>query len=42
VLPLIADYLRRIHLGQSHAHGPTPVELGISFSRPDRPSDPEA
>jgi pimeloyl-ACP methyl ester carboxylesterase len=44
VLPLIADYLRRIHLGQSHGHdaGPTPVELGISFSRPDRPSDPEA
>lgn len=42
VLPLIADYLRRVHLGQSHAHGPTPVELGISFSRPDRPSDPEA
>jgi len=42
VLPLIADYLRRVHLDQSHAHGPTPVELGISFSRPDRPSDPEA
>jgi len=42
VLPLIADYLRRIHLGQSHAHQPAPVELGISFSRPDRPSDPEA
>lgn len=44
VLPLIADYLRRIHLGQSHGHdvGPTPVELGVSFSRPDRPADPEA
>jgi hypothetical protein len=44
VLPLIADYLRRVHLGQSHGHeaGPTPVELGISFTRPDRPSDPEA
>lgn len=44
VLPLIADYLRRVHLGQSHGHdaGPTPVELGISFDRPDRPSDPEA
>ncbi len=42
VLPLIADYLRRVHLGRSHDHGPTPVELGISFSRPDRPSDPEA
>jgi 2-hydroxymuconate-semialdehyde hydrolase len=44
VLPMIADYLRRVHLGQSHGHdaGPTPVELGISFTRPDRPSDPEA
>jgi pimeloyl-ACP methyl ester carboxylesterase len=44
VLPLIADYLRRVHLGQSHGHdaGPTAVELGISFTRPDRPSDPEA
>jgi 2-hydroxymuconate-semialdehyde hydrolase len=42
VLPLMADYLRRVHLGQSHAHEPTPVELGISFSRPDQPSDPEA
>jgi pimeloyl-ACP methyl ester carboxylesterase len=44
VLPLVADYLRRVHLGESHGHdaGPTPVELGISFTRPDRPSDPEA
>jgi pimeloyl-ACP methyl ester carboxylesterase len=44
VLPMIADYLRRVHLGQSHVHdaGPTPVELGISYTRPDRPSDPEA
>jgi pimeloyl-ACP methyl ester carboxylesterase len=44
VLPMIADYLRRVHLGRSHGHdaGPTPVELGISLTRPDRPSDPEA
>ena len=44
VLPLIADYLRRVHLGESHGHhaGPAPVELGISFTRPDRPADPEA
>ncbi len=43
VLPLIADYLRRMHLGQSHGHdaGPTPVELGISFQRPAGPADPE-
>ena len=35
VVPLIADYLRVHHLGQSHAHrGPTPVELGVSFARP--------
>lgn len=42
-LPLIADYLRRQHLGELHGHhaGPTPVELGISFDRPP-PSDPEA
>ncbi len=44
VLPLIADYLRRRHLGEPHGHhaGPTPVELGISFDRPDAPSDPDA
>lgn len=43
VLPLIADYLRRHHLGESHGHaGPTPVELGVSFRRPDAPADPEA
>jgi pimeloyl-ACP methyl ester carboxylesterase len=43
VLPLIAEYLRVHHLGESHAHpeGPTPVELGISFQRPDKPADPE-
>jgi 2-hydroxymuconate-semialdehyde hydrolase len=42
VLPLIADYLRRHHLGESHHHaGPTPVELGVSFRRPDAPADPE-
>jgi 2-hydroxymuconate-semialdehyde hydrolase len=43
VLPLIADYLRRHHLRASHHHeGPTPVELGVSFRRPDAPADPEA
>jgi 2-hydroxymuconate-semialdehyde hydrolase len=43
VLPLVVDFLRRHHLGESHHHpGPTPVELGISFRRPDGPADPEA
>lgn len=44
VLPLIADYLRRVHLGEGHGHhaAATPVELGVSFTRPDRPEDPEA
>jgi 2-hydroxymuconate-semialdehyde hydrolase len=44
VVPLIADYLRVHHLGQGHRHaGPTPVELGVSLSRPtpeDGPRDP--
>jgi pimeloyl-ACP methyl ester carboxylesterase len=42
VNPLIAEYLRVHHLGESHAHhqGPTPVELGISFDRPPN-RDPE-
>jgi 2-hydroxymuconate-semialdehyde hydrolase len=42
VLPLISEYLRVHHLGQTHAHhqGPVSVELGISFDRPP-PSDPE-
>jgi pimeloyl-ACP methyl ester carboxylesterase len=42
VLPLISEYLRVHHLGQSHAHhdGPVPVELGISFDRPP-PGEPE-
>jgi pimeloyl-ACP methyl ester carboxylesterase len=42
VLPLISEYLRVHHLGQSHAHhaGATPVELGISFDRPPN-RDPE-
>ena len=36
VLPLISDFLGVHHLGRGHAHaGPTPVELGISFERPD-------
>ena len=43
VLPLIAEYLRVHHLGQSHGHheGPTPVELGVSFERPTKPATPE-
>ena len=43
VLPLISEYLRVHHLGQSHQHhaGPTPVELGVSFERPEKPSTPE-
>lgn len=42
VLPLIADYLRHHHLGQSHGHeGAVPVDLGVSFERPP-PADPEA
>jgi 2-hydroxymuconate-semialdehyde hydrolase len=42
VLPLISEYLRVHHLGQSHAHhtGAVPVELGISFDRPPN-RDPE-
>jgi 2-hydroxymuconate-semialdehyde hydrolase len=41
VLPLIARYLETHELG-GHAHaGPTPLELGISFQRPARPSVPE-
>lgn len=35
VLPMISEYLRTHYLGQRHGHGgPTPVELGISFTRP--------
>jgi 2-hydroxymuconate-semialdehyde hydrolase len=43
VLPLISEYLRVHHLGQSHAHhdGPVPVELEISLDRPP-PGEPEA
>ncbi|MGH2712262.1 MAG: alpha/beta fold hydrolase [Actinomycetota bacterium] len=43
VFPLISEYLRVHHLKQSHQHhgGPTAVELGISFERPDKPSTPE-
>ena len=41
VLPLISEYLRVHHLGASHHHdAPTPVELGISFDRPEKPSPP--
>lgn len=43
VLPLISEYLRVHHLGESHQHheGPTPVELGVSLERPEQPSTPE-
>ena len=43
VLPLIVEYLRVHHLRESHRHheGPTQVELGVSFDRPERPSQPE-
>jgi 2-hydroxymuconate-semialdehyde hydrolase len=35
-LPLVADYLRIHFLGGHHAHaGPTMVDLGISFDRPE-------
>lgn len=42
-LSLVAEYLRVHHLGEAHAHdrGPVPVDLGISFERPERPSTPE-
>lgn len=40
VAPVIVEYLRTHHLGERHQHaGPTPVELGVSFERPDRPSN---
>ena len=41
VLPLIAEYLRVHHLGESHAHhaGPVPIDLA-TLERPD-PSPPE-
>lgn len=41
VLPLISEYLRVHHLGESHRHheGPTPVELGVSFERPSTPEE---
>ena len=43
VLPLIAEYLRVHYLRQSHQHheGPTPVELGVSFERSEKPAVPE-
>ena len=40
-LPLIAEYLRIHYLGASHAHaGPTPIDLGVSFHRPEHPGTP--
>jgi pimeloyl-ACP methyl ester carboxylesterase len=43
VIRLVFEYLRTHHLGESHGHpaGPTPVELGVSFTRPDRPQAPD-
>jgi 2-hydroxymuconate-semialdehyde hydrolase len=39
-LPLVADYLRIHFLGEHHAHaGPTMVDLGVSFERPERRND---
>jgi 2-hydroxymuconate-semialdehyde hydrolase len=39
-LPLVADYLRIHFLGGHHAHaGPTMVDLGVSFERPDPVED---
>jgi 2-hydroxymuconate-semialdehyde hydrolase len=36
VLPLISEYLRTHYLGERHGHaGPTMVDLGVSFQRPD-------
>lgn len=36
VLPLISEYLRTHYLGEGHGHaGPTVVDLGVSFRRPD-------
>ncbi|HYH28441.1 MAG TPA: alpha/beta fold hydrolase [Actinomycetota bacterium] len=43
VLPLVAQFLRRRYLGEEghdHETGPVPVDLGISFQRPDpRPTE---
>jgi 2-hydroxymuconate-semialdehyde hydrolase len=40
VLPMISEYLRTHYLGERHGHaGPTPVELGISFTRPGAEDD---
>jgi pimeloyl-ACP methyl ester carboxylesterase len=42
VTSLLSRYLRTHYLGERHGHheaGPTPIELGISFDRPDRLSD---
>jgi pimeloyl-ACP methyl ester carboxylesterase len=42
VTSLVSRYLRTHYLGERHGHheaGPTPIELGISFDRPDRLSD---
>jgi 2-hydroxymuconate-semialdehyde hydrolase len=43
VFPIISEYLRVHHAKQPHGHheGPTPVELGISLERPEKPSTPE-
>ncbi|MDQ4006190.1 MAG: alpha/beta hydrolase [Actinomycetota bacterium] len=43
VLPLIGEYLRVHHLQETHPHhaGLTAVDLGVSFEKPDRPSQPE-
>ncbi|HVM11830.1 MAG TPA: alpha/beta fold hydrolase [Actinomycetota bacterium] len=42
VLPLVSQFLRNRYLGQpghDHAGGPVPVDLGVSFTRPDPPHE---
>jgi 2-hydroxymuconate-semialdehyde hydrolase len=42
VITVVSRYLRTHYLGERHGNehgGPTPIELGISFDRPEQPSD---
>jgi hypothetical protein len=40
VAPIVFEFLRLRYLGESHGHGPapTPVDLGVSFERPQKPA----
>lgn len=40
VAPIVFEFLRLRYLGESHGHGPppTPVDLGVSFERPQEPA----